>query len=146
MNNVFDTLNILKERYNAEEVSVNNSAFSSFGYIKIKKFLFSESFYVASTDLDFSKESVKKVCDAFDAYLNESGKDGQSLLCIFNKGTVKEKADYTYFFNGNNFSFVHPYIVLPNENKTYFDKDFSYAGGKCIKKFVNEFEDLLSKK
>ena len=146
MNNVFDTLNILKERYNAEEVSVNNSPFTSFDFIKIKKLLFTDSFYIASTDLDFSKESMKQVCDVFDAYLKENSKDGQSLLCVFDKGAVEAKEDYMYYFNGNNLSFVNPYVVLPNENKTYFDKDFSYTGGKCIKKFVKEFEDLLCKK
>ncbi len=146
MNNVFSALNSLKDKYSVQDVAYNNSAFSSFGYIKIKKLLFSESFYVASTDLEFSKESVKKVCNDFNAYLSESGQDGQSLLCIFDKGVVKEKTDYTYFFNGDNLSFVHPYVVLPNENKTYFDKDFSYAGGKIIKKFVKELEDLLCKK
>ena len=143
MNNVFSALNALKDKYNAQDITYNNSVFTSFGYIKIKKLLFSESFYIASTDLEFSKDSMKKVCDAFDTYLKENRKDGQSLLCVFDKGAVEAKEDYTYYFNGTNLSFVHPFVALTNENKTYFDKDFSYAGGKCIKRFAKEFEELL---
>lgn len=143
MNEKFDMIKKLLSDYDYKELETDDLVFKKIFKVTVKKLIFKETFFVAFVDSEFNNQLREQVNTDFEKFMSRSKLDCCSLLCIFENENDVAKDSYTYCFNGEFLSFVHPLLISKSESKIYFDKDFHYQGDKEIKKLVNKIKETI---
>ncbi|MGN1169260.1 MAG: hypothetical protein ACI4RB_03985 [Acutalibacteraceae bacterium] len=144
MNEKFDIIKNLLSDYDYKELDTDDLVFKKIFKVTVKKLIFKETFFVTFVNLELNSQLLEQVNADFEKFLNRSKLDCCSLLCIFEVENDVSKDSYTYYFNGEILSFVHPLLISKSESKIYFDKDFHYQGDKEIKKLVKKIKEALN--